>query len=64
MKKIDFKHFKIYTTVSRKAAQTVDARETFADLIYKNVNGIKAHALALKIYGSEGTAYYTDDEVR
>lgn len=50
MKKIDFKHFKIYTTVSRKAAQTVDARETFADLIYKNVNGIKAHALALKIY--------------
>ncbi len=64
MKKIDFKHFKIYTTVSQKAAQTVDARETFADLIYKNVNGIKAHALALKIYGSEGTAYYTDDEVR
>lgn len=63
MKKIDFKHFKIYTTVSRKAAQTVDARETFADLIYKNVNGIKAHALALKIYNGEGIVEYTDEEV-
>ena len=64
MKKIDFKHFKIYTTVSRKAAQTVDARETFADMIYNNVNGIKAHSLAMKIYGSEGEANYTDDEVK
>lgn len=64
MKKIDFKHFKIYTTVSRKAAQTVDARETFADLIYKNVNGIKAHALALKIYNNEGETEYTDEEVQ
>lgn len=64
MAKIDFQHFKIYTAVSRKAAQTVDARETFADMVYNNVNGIKAHALALKIYGSEGAAYYTNDEVR
>lgn len=64
MKKIDFKHFKIYTTVSRKAAQTVDARETFADLIYKNVNGIKAHALALKIYENKGAVEYTDEEVQ
>lgn len=42
----------------------MDVRETFADMIYNNVNGIKAHALALKIYESEGEADYTDDEVR
>lgn len=42
----------------------MDVRETFADMIYNNVNGIKAHALALKIYGSEGEADYTDDEVK
>ena len=42
----------------------MDVRETFADIIYNNVNGIKAHALALKIYESEGEADYTDDEVK
>lgn len=42
----------------------MDVRETFADMIYNNVNGIKAHALALKIYESEGEADYTDDEVK
>ena len=42
----------------------MDVRETFAGMIYNNVNGIKAHALALKIYESEGEADYTDDEVK
>ena len=42
----------------------MDVRETFADMIYNNVNGIKAHALALKIYESEGGVDYTDDEVK
>jgi hypothetical protein len=42
----------------------MDVREPFADMIYNNVNGIKAHALALKIYESEGEADYTDDEVK
>lgn len=64
MTKINFQQFKIYTSVNRKEAQPMDVRETFADMIYNNVNGIKAHALALKIYESEGEADYTDDEVK
>lgn len=64
MKRIDFQHFNVYTSVSRKEARPVDVRETFADMIYKNVNGIKAHALALKIYESEGETGYSDDEVK
>ena len=64
MIKIDFKHFNIYTSVSRKVARPMDVRETFADMIYNNVNGIKAHALALKIYEHEGETEYTDEEVR
>lgn len=64
MAKIDFQHFKIYTTVNRKTVQTVDAREKFADMVYNNVNGIRSHALALKIYGSEGETWYTDAEAR
>lgn len=62
--KIDFQHFNVYQSVSHKEARLVDVRETFADMIYNNVNGIKAHALALKIYESEGETDYSDDEVK
>ena len=62
MKKIDFQHFKIYTTVSRKVAQAVDVRETFANMIYTNVNGIRAHALAMKIFKSDGETEYSKEE--
>ena len=64
MTKIDFQHFKVYASISRKAAHTVDAREGFADVIYNNVNGIRAHALAMKIYKSEGETEYGEDEVK
>lgn len=63
MTKIDFQHFKVYASISRKAAHTVDTRESFADVIYNNVNGIRAHALAMKIYKSEGETEYGEDEV-
>lgn len=63
MKKINFQNFKVYADISHKATQALDAREQFADIIYKNVSGIKAYALALKIYNSEGEAEYTPDEV-
>ena len=33
-------------------------------MIYLNVNGIKAHALAMKIYQSEGAADYSSEEVK
>ena len=62
MKKIDFQHIKVYTSVSHKMAQTCDAREMFANIIYQQAGGIKAHALAFKIYGSEGETEYSTDE--
>ena len=61
--KIDFKHFKVYMTVNHKSVRLMDVRESFADMLYNNVNGIKAHALALKIYNGEGCVEYTDEEV-
>lgn len=61
--KIDFQHFNVYMAVNHKSARTMDVRESFADMIYNNVNGIKAHALALKIYNGEGSVEYTDEEV-
>ena len=64
MQKINFQQFNVYASVSRKAAQTIDAREQFADMIYTHVNGIRAHALAMKIYKSEGETEYSPEEAK
>lgn len=61
--KLNFKQFTVPTGISGKVSKTGDARESFADLIYLNMNGIRAHALALKIYQSEGMEEYDSDEV-
>ena len=61
---LNFQQFSVPTGVSRKNRQTGDARESFADMIYLNVNGIKAHALAMKIYQSEGAIDYSLEEVK
>lgn len=64
MVKLNFQQFSVPTGVSRKNRQTGDARESFADMIYLNVNGIRAKALAMKIYQSEGETEYSSDEVK
>lgn len=64
MVKLNFQQFSVPTGVSRKNRRTGDARESFADMIYLNVNGIKAQALAMKIYQSEGEVEYSSEEVK
>ena len=56
--RIDFKHFTVPTGINGLHKQTGDARESTM------VNGMRAHALAMKIYKSDGAVEYTDDEVR
>lgn len=64
MTKIDFQHFNVYMGVSRQDLRITDVREAFANTIYNSVNGIRAHALAMKIYKSDGETEYSEDEVK
>lgn len=64
MAKINFQQFRIPAGIDRSRYQTGDARESVANMLYLNVNGIRAHALALKIYHSEGETDFTEEEVR
>lgn len=64
MPKINFQQFKVYASITRKNVQTIDAREQFADMIYTHVNGIRAHALAMKIFKSDGETEYSKEEVQ
>lgn len=64
MTKINFQQFRIPAGIDRLRFNTGDIRESVANMLYLNVNGIRAHALAMKIYRSEGETEYTDEEVR
>ena len=64
MAKINFQQFRIPTGIDKSHYQTGDARESVANMLYLNVNGIRAHALALKIYRSEGCTDFSDEEVK
>lgn len=61
--KLNFEQFTVPMGISGRKNRTGDARESIADLIYLNVNGIRAHALAMKIYKSEGAEEYDRAEV-
>jgi len=56
MTKLNFQQFRIPTGIDKTQYRTGDARESVANMLYLNVNGIRAHALAMKIYRSEGAA--------
>lgn len=63
MAKINFQYFGIPTGIDKASYQIGDARECVANMLYRNMNGIRAHALALKIYGSNGETEYSDEEI-
>lgn len=63
MKKIDFKHFKMFQDIAQEKTVTVDVSRDFADTIYKNASGILAHDLAFKIYRSTDALELTDEEL-
>lgn len=64
MVKLNFKEFFVYTSVNKKSKKVGDVREIFADLLYTGINGIRSHALALKIYQSDGETEFTDEEIQ
>ena len=54
MARINFKELPVYTGISRSKRVTGDARESFADVLYTRMNGVRAKDLALKIFNSDG----------
>lgn len=61
--KIDFQHFKMWMDITHKDRIETDLRKDFADIIYKNANGVMALDIAMKIYKSEGPVEFSVDEM-
>ena len=62
-KTIDFTKFKMFTDISQEETVTSNQRIEFSDVIYKNVPGIAAHELAMRIYKSDGPMELSDADL-
>lgn len=60
--KIDFTKIEVYADIDSKICIVRDIKNEFANAIYTNIPGLPAHALAYKIYNSNGEEEYTEDE--
>ena len=62
MTKIDFSKLTVYTDITKKNAIVKDIKEEVANDLYMHGQGIAFHALALKIYNSNGEVELDDKE--
>lgn len=60
---LNLKQLEVFSNIAKTQCCVVDIREVFADLIYSRGSGIKAHALAMKLYNSDENTDYTDNEI-
>jgi hypothetical protein len=63
MKRINFKELSVYTGVAKREKATGDSRESFANVIYTCLSGIRAKNLALNIFNSDGEIELSDEDV-
>ena len=62
MVKINFEDIGIYTDIERKTMVRLDMKKKIANDLYNHGQGIAFHALALKIYNSQGEIELSEEE--
>lgn len=62
--KLNFKQFILFQGIDKNNAVLTDVSKAVADGLYNAVQGIAAHALALKIYNAKGEEEYSDEEIK
>lgn len=53
----------MWADIAHKDKIEADIRRDFADVIYKNANGVMAMDIAMKIYKTEGPVEFSLDEM-
>ena len=64
MKKINFGSLSVRTGIGVDTTTRLNIKESFANMLYTQVNGIAALTLAQKIYKSEGETEYDEREIK
>lgn len=62
--KANFKQFPVYTSIRKDMVTMQDVTFLVSNAIYTNIPGIMAHAVALKIYGSDGEVELSEEETK
>lgn len=62
--KIDFTKIEVPENLAKTRVRVMDIKEAFADVIYRNGQGIACHNLAFKIYNSNADTDYEEREVK
>lgn len=62
MRKINLQRLEIFADMQKKICTVHDVHEQITNLVYANSYGFTGHALAHKIYESEGEIELTDAE--
>ena len=59
---INFEAIEVYTDIAKTEKIVTNEKKGFANAMYLQGRGIAFHALALKIYNSQGEMEYSDEE--
>ena len=62
MKRINFERIEIFVDIDKTRCSVENYKKDFANIIYQLGRGIEAHALAFKIFNSNGESEYSDEE--
>lgn len=62
MKRINFERIEIFVDIDKTRCSVENYKKDFANIIYQVGRGIEAHALAFKIFNSNGEIEYNDEE--
>ena len=62
MKRINFERIEIFVDIDKTRCSVENYKKDFANIIYQLGRGIEAHALAFKIFNSNGEIEYNDEE--
>lgn len=60
--KINFQDITVFVDIEKKQSVRKDLKNVIANDLYNHGRGLPFHALALKIYGSEGEVSLAEDE--
>ena len=60
--KINFENFVLFKDVAHEKKEILNVKRVLANELYTKGQGIEFHALALKIYNSEGETELTEEE--
>lgn len=62
--KVDFERIKVFVDIEKKQCIVQNVKVNMANMLYQNGFGIATHALAFKIFNSDASTEYNEEECK